>query len=321
MKKYKKILFIFLVIIIIILGIILYKNISIGNSENKNEKILAEIEFLEKKLVTLLNEMNNIESRNYNLSVSEINESSNSKEGEKENQEGNNDSNSEQTKTNEEDEKNKNQEEQQEQQENSNSESSNNNKTSGEEEKNEEYTLKQTGVLTNTEDIDWEHIKTEVENLYLTIPTITLDLYQEEIAKEDILGLNQELDNLTKAVKEENKETALSVLSKLYEFVSKFADKIANNENYKGIIATKNELFKAYSKLDSKNWQEISKDVTKTIETYSARILNTNNNSNKQDLANKIYIMLNELQNAVNLQDEAIFLIKYKNILEDMNNM
>ena len=317
MKKYKKILFVFLFILIIILGVILYKNISNGNSENENEKTLSKIEYLEKKFVTLLNEMNNIESRNYNLSVSEINETSSSKEEGKGNQEESNNSNSQETKTNEENRENKNQEENQE----SNSESSNSNKSSGEEEKNEEYTLKQTGILTNTEDIDWEHIKTEVENLYLTIPTITLDLYQEEIAKEDILGLNQELDNLTKAVEEENKEASLNVLSKLYEFVSKFADKIANNENYKGLIATKNELFKVYSKLDSKNWQEISNDVTKTIETYSTRILNTNNNSDKQDLKNKIYIMLNELQNAVNLQDEAIFLIKYKNILEDMNNM
>ena len=31
--------------------------------------------------------------------------------------------------------------------------------------------------------------------------------------------------------------------------------------------------------------------------------------------------MLNELQNAVNVQDTSVFLIKYKNILEEMNNL
>ena len=31
--------------------------------------------------------------------------------------------------------------------------------------------------------------------------------------------------------------------------------------------------------------------------------------------------MLNELQNATNVKDEAVFLIKYKNLLEEINNM
>lgn len=31
--------------------------------------------------------------------------------------------------------------------------------------------------------------------------------------------------------------------------------------------------------------------------------------------------MLNELQNATNLKDTAVFLIKYKNLLEEMNNI
>ena len=31
--------------------------------------------------------------------------------------------------------------------------------------------------------------------------------------------------------------------------------------------------------------------------------------------------MLNELQNAINEQDETVFLIKYKNLLEEINNI
>ena len=80
-------------------------------------------------------------------------------------------------------------------------------------------------------------------------------------------------------------------------------------------------MFKAYSKLDSKNWDEISNDLKQAIDTYSNQLINTNKDSDKQYVINKIYIMLNELQNAVNVQDESIFLIKYKNILEEMNNL
>lgn len=309
MKKYKKIIYVFFIIVIASLGILLYKNISKGNSEDIKEKTLAEVEFLEKKIVTLLNDLNNIESRNYNLSVSEISKEDTSKSGESSQEEGSESSKEEGSQGESSGEDNQGQQ-------NSDSSASN-----GEEEKSEEYTLKETGVLTNTNEIDWENIKTEVENLYSPIPTITLDLYGLDIAKEDILGFNQELDNLTKIVQEQNKENTLASLSKLYEYIPKFAEKTTDEKTYKTVIATKNNLFKAYSKLDTKNWGDISNDVKTSIETFSSGLVSTSSSSNKQYIINKIYIMLNELQNAVNVQDEAIFLIKYKNILEEMNNL
>lgn len=309
MKKYKKIIYVFFIIVIASLGIVLYKNISKGNSEDIKEKTLAEVEYLEKKIVTLLNDLNNIESRNYNLSVSEISREDTSRSGESSQEEGSKSSKEEgnQGESNGKD--------------NQGQQNSDNSASNGEEEKNEEYTLKETGVLTNTNEIDWEKIKTEVENLYSPIPTITLDLYGLDIAKEDILGFNQELDNLTKIVQEQNKENTLASLSKLYEYIPKFAEKTTDEKTYKTVIATKNNLFKAYSKLDTKNWGDISNDVKTSIETFSSGLVSTSSSSNKQYIINKIYIMLNELQNVVNVQDEAIFLIKYKNILEEMNNL
>lgn len=309
MKKYKKIIYVFFIIVIASLGIVLYKNISKGNSEDIKEKTLAEVEYLEKKIVTLLNDLNNIESRNYNLSVSEISKEDTSKSGESSQEEGSKSSKEEGNQGESSGEDNQGQQ-------NSDGSASN-----GEEEKSEEYTLKETGVLTNTNEIDWEKIKTEVENLYSPIPTITLDLYGLDIAKEDILGFNQELDNLTKIVQEQNKENTLASLSKLYEYIPKFAEKTTDEKTYKTVIATKNNLFKAYSKLDTKNWGDISNDVKTSIETFSSGLVSTSSSSNKQYIINKIYIMLNELQNAVNVKDEAIFLIKYKNILEEMNNL
>ena len=302
MKKYKKFLFLFIIIIAVVLGVFLYTSVSKENTVSSEEKSLSEIEYLEKKLVTLLNQLNNIESRNYNLSVSKITEQEESSQSQSEDSSKKEDSGTES-------ESNKN-----DQQGASNNEQSN-------VEDNEEYTLKEDGILNNNGQIDWEDIKKEVENLYSQIPTITLDLYSLDVAKEDVLGFNQEIDNLTISVQEENKENTLSNLSKIYEFIPRFLEKITDNMTYKAVINTKNELFKAYSKLDSGNWDEISNDVTNTINIYSNNLINTNTDENKQYSINKIYIMLNELQNAVKLQDRAIFLIKYENVLEEVNNL
>ena len=302
MKKYKKFLFIFIIIIAVVLGVFLYTSVSKENTVSSEEKSLSEIEYLEKKLVTLLNQLNNIESRNYNLSVSKITEQEESSQSQSEESSKKEDSGTES-------ESNKN-----------NQQGASNNEQSNVED-NEEYTLKEDGILNNNGQIDWEDIKKEVENLYSQIPTITLDLYSLDVAKEDVLGFNQEIDNLTISVQEENKENTLSNLSKIYEFIPRFLEKITDNMTYKAVINTKNELFKAYSKLDSGNWDEISNDVTNTINIYSNNLINTNTDENKQYSINKIYIMLNELQNAVKLQDRAIFLIKYENVLEEVNNL
>jgi len=311
LKKYKIFLFIFLIIVIIVLSVFLYFNISSGNNENSKEKALAEIEYVETKLVTLFNELNNIESRNYTVSVKEIespskeensesSSSSSSKEGTEQQSQGQEQSQSQSTENNS---------------------SGGNNQGEQEEKTEQEFEMKETGILTKNEDINWEHLKTEIENLYTSIPTITLDLYEMQIPRENILSFNQEFDKLTISVKEENKENTLQELSNIYNYIPTFVENISDSDVYKVVINTKNNLFKAYSKLDSGNWEEISNDVKTTIDTYAGLVTNTNIEKEKQQSVNKIYIMLNELQNAVNVQDTSVFLIKYKNVLEEMNNL
>lgn len=311
MKKYKIFLFIFLIIVIIVLSVFLYFNISSGNNENSKEKSLSEVEYVETKLVTLFNELNNIESRNYTVSVKET--ESPSKE---ENSESSSSSSKEST-----EQQSQGQEQNQGQQDQGGKTSGGDSQGEQEEKTTQEFEMKETGILTKTEDIDWEHVKTEVENLYTSIPTITLDLYQMQIPRENILAFNQEFDKLTISVKEENKENTLLELSNIYNYIPTFVDNVSDSDVYKVVIKTKNNLFKAYSKLDSKNWNEISNDVKTTIDTYASLLSNTNVEREKQESVNKVYIMLNELQNAVNVQDTSVFLIKYKNILEEMNNL
>ena len=310
MKKYKKILFFFLILVIIILSFFLYNSISNENKDDGKEKALSEIEYLENKLELLFNKLNNIENNNYSLSVKKIEESSSSQSG----SENNNENSGESSGSSEEQSNSSNSEEESGNSSNSSSDSK------GNDGNNEEYNLEQSGILTNNNNnIDWKSIKLEVESLYSEVATITLDLYSLGISREDVLGFNQELDDLTISVKEENKENTLSNLSKLYDYIPKYLKSVTNDEIFIGKIDTKNNLFKAYSILDSKNWQEIGNNVTNTINSFSNNLLNKE--TDKQYIINKIYIMLNELQSAVNKQDDSIFLIKYKNILEEIDNL
>lgn len=182
-----------------------------------------------------------------------------------------------------------------------------------------QFELKPSGVLTNQDNINWDLVKSEVENLYLSIPTMTIDLYDQNVNQDDILAFNKEYDNLAVAVKDSKKEETLAELSKIYDYLPKFLQD--DDVLYKTLIETKANIFKGYSKLDSQNWDEISKDVKNAIDVYSKLLTDPNIDSSKQYSINKGYIMINELQNAVSMKDTSVFLIKYKNLMDEIEGL
>lgn len=303
MKKIKKISYFILFVIVIILALTVYTNANKESGQNERDKAFTEIRFLESKIIDLLNTMNNLEMRNYKISFGEISKSSKTGDSSSQSSSGNNSSGSSNDDTASQESKNQ------------------ENTTKNESTSSPEIELKRNTILGNTEDINWDNIKSEVENLYESIPTITLDLYKINLNQEDILSFNKEFDNLTIAVENENKQNTLDQLTKLYDYIPKFAQNATDDELYKKLTETKTNIFKAYSKLDSENWNGINDDINNGISVYSAILTDTNINSKKQYSINRVYIMLNELRNTVNLKDKSVFLIKYKNLVEEIDNL
>src|SRR5699024_9826119 len=125
---------------------------------------------------------------------------------------------------------------------------------------------------------------------------------------------------LTKAVKEENKEETLKELSLLYDYMPKFIETCSDDNTEKVISKTKNEILKAYSILEKEDWNAISKNVNTATQEFTQLLTNTQNSTSQYNI-NKAYVMINEMQNAVNLKDKEIFLIKYKKLLEELENI
>ena len=315
MKKFKYIAYIILIAIIIVLSLTIYTSATKDNESDKKEKTLSEINFLESKIVNLLNSMNNIEFQNYNVSISEMSKASeeqtsggsSGETGNSNNSQGSGSSNSS-SGSNESD--------------SSGGNSQQSNKTSQEENQdNKKFELKSSGILLNDNKINWDNVKNEVEILYTSLPTITLDLYNIDLNQDDILNFNKDFDNLTLQVKNENKEETLKGLAKIYDYIAKFAKNATDDDLHKNMLEIKKEIFKSYSILDSEDWNVISENVTNAIGIYSKILSDKNIDENKQYSINKGYIMINELKNSIELKDKAVFLIKYKNLLEEINNI
>lgn len=293
MKKFKIIAYVMLLIVIIVLSLTIYTSATQENQqESENEKVFSEIKYLDLKFVDLFNNMNNIETRNYRIFTNKTEESKSAEftdEGKSSTKQENNETNSDSNSTSDS---------------GSSSEGDSNTSSSEKENKNNSvtnYQMTQSGILTSNRDIDWSSCKNELELIYTSISTITLDLYKINVAQEDILNFNKEMDNLTATIQKEDKQETLNQLVKTYNYIS--------------------NVFTAYAKLEENKWKEMDSDVSKAIETYSTLLTSSEIDENKQSNVNKGYVMLNELKSSISMQDKSVFLIKYKNLLEEINNM
>lgn len=311
MKKYQKIAYIFLVIFILSIAFILFKSYADSNkNEDEKEKTETEIQRIELSFVNMFNELNNIKFENYRINTSEINkedlkDNSSSSASETTPSSGGS-SSSESSSSGEQGESQK---------ENGSSQSSEKSK------ENQNYEMKLSGVLTNNSDINWENLKNEVEILYSAIPSLTIDLYKININKEKITNFNQEYDNLMKAIKEENKQNALDALANLYNYLPDFIENSTDDTNKKILIRTKNNIFKAYSLLDKNDWNAITENVDLANQEFTKILTNSQSSNKNQYIINKAYVQINELQNSTKTKEKEIFLIKYKNLLEELENI
>ncbi len=309
MKKSKKILICVILILIIIGSVVLASFIKAKNRNNDGQgkdKAISEVKYLETKLTALLNSMNNIKYENYKVITSKIDENDIKDTTKSSDKNDNSNIGDEKSKT------------QDKAQASGNGESDSNSQKQGNTNK---YSVERISSMSTTSgSVDWSKIKNEIEVLYSIVPTITLDLYDLDTDKNEILKFNTELDNLTAVVKKEDKEKTLVELAKLYSFLPKYLEQVSTNEVYTNVINTKAYVVAAYSIVETENWDQVIEYINKAIESYS-KVLNNVTEDTKMYNVNRGYILLNELQNAANIKDKEIFLIKYKNLLEEFNSI
>ena len=280
MKNLKNILLILFTTIILILIFFLVKKINNNSYNINNKKITSEIKFMDNKISLMLNSICNIKLDRFQISTAKINNTTDNK-----------------------------------------SENTNQNQSNKNENNNlEQYSLITTEILNKNDNIDWDYIKNEVEILYAINPTITLDLYNLNVNKEEILNFNKELDDLTVSIKEEDKEHVLIKLANIYRYLPVFANKLSNDNDYAIILDTKSNIFNSFVFVNLENWEEALKFSKKAIDSYSSIINKIEKKDNNIYEQNKIYIGLNELYNAIYLKNRDAFLIKYKTVLKEFNN-
>ena len=311
MKKYKKIA----MLIIVVLAAFSLSGCSKGKDGDLKTKVISELNFVNAKTIDMLNKLNNISFESYSIISEQV------KFNDEENQ--NNQSQS-----------GKSTETASGTEEGGNSNGGNSNKgesgsTNGQKGQQSEQgssndKINTTNMVMDVElnkdrnNIDWTTIKNDVELLGESWTIITLDLYTLNANSDTILNFSNKLNTAMVAIKNEDKPKSLIALADLYSSIPKFLREIDADKNMQKIRQTQSYVIDAYILADDMGNTEINQNLTQAITTYSEVMSDIDYTKDKTEKTNKVYVLLNELENSLTEKDTDVFYIKYKNFMKEI---
>lgn len=287
LNNFAKVAIILAIISGIIFALTIFSNAE--NTESTEEKNEEEVKYLDTKLLSLINYLNNINLKNYMLVQTKIeSESSESSSSSKKEQKNNEQEDSTENGTDE-----------------------------------KEKTLskmEQETIVTNEGEVSWKTIEGELEVLSATWPTIVLDLYKLEVSSEDIIKFSNDLDQAITQVKNKDKALSCMYFAKLYGYLPTFLNKSNTEEIRREALEAKTYIVNAYAYAETENWDKMRTEIEKAENIFSNLVNDAKYvNDERQYNINKVYILIEELKNSLSTKDTGIFYLKYKNTIEEIN--
>ncbi|MCI9087016.1 MAG: hypothetical protein HFJ32_00410 [Clostridia bacterium] len=179
----------------------------------------------------------------------------------------------------------------------------------------------QNGVLANQGkyNTQWDTIQTQIENLYQSWNTISIDLNTLNVDGKSILAFNDYLNSSTQSIKKKDKKAAMEEIAKLYQLLPKYSENYKPNSKETNVLEIKNAVVTAYVYVSNEDWASAKKQLSGAITQFTNLLNSVGQNFQNQTLVNQCYILVNELNKAIGLQDREIFFIQYQNLMGKMD--
>ena len=284
----------------------------VGCSDNTSDtqskdKLTSEIKYFSSHIAKLLNDLNNISLQNYELTSRKVNidsSSNNSSSSEGSSSSGSSSNSGGQSQSG------------------SGQGSSQNNDQSAESQSITVTDMQANSVLkTNTDDINWDLVKTEIEQINTSWSVVMLDLQNANVSNTDIMAFSNLLDKTIISIKNEDKNTSLTNLTALYSYIPKFLNSVSMDKSLQNIETTKYNIFIAYTAVSQDDWNTANTNIANAETSFLSVLNDTNYYQNREFKINKSYVLLKDMQNSSVNRDRELFFLKYKNLMESLNTL
>lgn len=260
---------------------------------NIDDKISAEIQYLDKEISGFIDIATGKNEKNYDVQKEKAKTGVSNKNTEDSNSKGNSEESSE---------------------EGSQEDSNQNSKSSNQQNQSDEYEVTIMSMKYNSsnkiEDSQWDELKNSIEKLYTSWTTIENDLnLKDNIQKDNITNLNKNFDNLLLYAINKDEKNFIKESIESYANITNIADQVEYEKNKLYKLQSKNKIFEAYYNVQENDWISAKNNIN-LANSYLEKIGN---------LKNRVKVSLKNLSNSVDQNDETVFYIKYEDLINEIN--
>jgi hypothetical protein len=260
---------------------------------NIDDKISAEIQYLDKEISGFIDIATGKNEKNYDVQKEKAKTGVSNKNTEDSNSKGNSEESSE---------------------EGSQEDSNQNSKSSNQQNQSDEYEVTIMSMKYNSsnkiEDSQWDELKNSIEKLYTSWTTIENDLnLKDNIQKDNITNLNKNFDNLLLYAINKDEKNFIKESIESYANITNIADQVEYEKNKLYKLQSKNKIFEAYYNVQENDWISAKNNVN-LANSYLEKI---------ENLKNRVKVSLKNLSNSVDQNDETVFYIKYEDLINEIN--
>lgn len=278
------------VAIIVVISIIIIIYLAVDKTEftlSIQEKAKQEIEYLDKRLVSAANALNNLDTE-YILTNSEVKSPSQSQNDSQTNNGSSQGNNSENNKSN-----------------------------SQSEEILKITTINPKSILTrDRSDINWQYINMTLEEVSNAWAIINIDLKSIDVPNEELLTFRDNIDVALKYVNSKDKINSLISVANVYSLIPSYENRYSNQTKEVELKYIKSDIISSYALLDTDRWSEILTLLNDADSRMSKLVSLSENSTNIQ----KIYVELKEYIKSVNDMDLDLCYMKYFYLISDIEN-
>lgn len=173
------------------------------------------------------------------------------------------------------------------------------------------------GEYLKDDSLDWDEILKDERKINDSLDTIVLDLSEANVENEEILKFSNQLNNLIIVSTNKNEASLLTELANLYYLLPGYFSKINDNYNEREEKEVKSLALRCFANANIDNWDEATNLVNQALEKYLSLMNNVDYIENNSYKMNKIYVLIGELKNAVDVKNIDLVKLKFVTYIEN----
>lgn len=168
----------------------------------------------------------------------------------------------------------------------------------------------------NDSKVNWKDVSKEVKEIDISIDTIIQDLSDLNISNEDILALRNEVNGLIISAGNEDEYNLFQNISRLYSLLPNYLEKYSNDKNKINEMKLKGLVLTSFVQANFLDWETAKNTIISAEAKYNEMMNNVDYMKENANKLNKAYVLLEELKNAIVLQEVELTKVKYIDFIE-----